>query len=448
MSSTRTEAVDRPSRRLIRRLLPRSLLARSLLIIVIPLVLLQVVTTVIFFERHWDTVTRRLAGSVAGDIAFLIEMLREFPDRHDWVFDQARNRIELDASLMPGAILPNQELELGNGRTVQTLATAMRERVRRPYRIDSRSFEDRIEIRVQLRDSVLRIFAPRKRLFSITTYIFVMWMVGTSLILFGVATVFMRNQVRPIRRLAAAAERFGMGRDVEDFRPQGATEVRQAGAAFSLMRRRIKRFIGQRTEMLAGVSHDLRTPLTRMRLQLAMLGDSPEVAELRADVDAMERMVEGYLAFARGDAPEAPVLIDLSGLVAEVVARAARDGLPITLEPGAPAHASIRPHQFRRCLANLIENAGRHADTIAVAYRTDAGNVEITIDDNGPGIAPERREEAFRPFVRLDDSRNPDTGGSGLGLAIARDIMQRHGGDILLESAPLGGLRVRLRLPL
>ncbi len=448
MSSIRTDAPAAVRRSWLRRAMPRSLLARSLLIIVIPLVLLQVVTTVIFYERHWDTVTRRLAGSVAGDVAMMIDMLRAFPDRQDWVFAQARRRIELEATLTPGEILSNVEQPAYTGNAERTLANALRERVRRPHRIDSRSFEDRIEIQVQLREGVLRVLAPRKRLFSVTTYIFVMWMVGTSLILFGVATVFMRNQVRPIRRLAAAAERFGMGRDVEDFRPQGATEVRQAGAAFSLMRRRIKRFIGQRTEMLAGVSHDLRTPLTRMRLQLAMLDDSPEIAELRADVDAMERMVEGYLAFARGDAPETPVMCALDGLVAEVVDRAARDGAPVTLEPADPVQASVRPHQLRRCLANLIENATRHADTVTVTCRADGGSAEIIVDDDGPGIAPERREEAFRPFVRLDDSRNPDTGGSGLGLAIARDIMQRHGGDIYLESAPQGGLRARLRLPL
>ncbi|MEX2641979.1 MAG: ATP-binding protein [Acetobacterales bacterium] len=447
-SSTRTESVPALRRGLTRRLAPKSLLARSLLIIVIPLIVLQIVTTVIFFERHWDTVTRRLAGSVAGDIAWIIELLREFPDRQAWIVEQALGRVELRVMLRPGEILPNEEPRTGFGRTSTILAHEMRQRVQRPSRIDSISYEDLIEIRVQLPDAVLEVFAPRKRLFSITTYIFVMWMVGTSLILFGVATVFMRNQVRPIRRLAAAAEGFGTGRDDEDFRPQGAAEVRQAGAAFNLMRERIRRFISQRTEMLAGVSHDLRTPLTRMRLQLALLGDKPEVKELRADVDEMQRMVEGYLAFARGDEPESPTVCSITGLLASVVEQTRQAGTSIDLEASETLHASVRSHQLRRCFANIVENAARHADRVVVRCSADESSAEIVIDDDGPGIPQHLRDDAFRPFVRLDTSRNPTTGGSGLGLAIARDIMQRHGGDIFLEESPLGGLRARLRLPL
>jgi two-component system osmolarity sensor histidine kinase EnvZ len=289
--------------------------------------------------------------------------------------------------------------------------------------------------------------APRRRLFSSTTYIVILWMVGTSLALLAVATIFMRNQVRPIRRLATAADEFGKGRDSDDFRIEGASEVRQAAAAFNLMRDRIRRQLSQRTEMLAGVSHDLRTPLTRMKLALAMMGDGPDVADLKGDVSEMERMVGGYLAFAKGEGREPAVEIDLSELLHEVVGAALREGANIQLDAEEDLRLTLRPEAMRRCLTNLIGNAQRHAKSIwvAAAYHGDA--VEITIDDDGSGIPPDKREEVFRPFYRIDSSRNPETGGIGLGLTIARDVMRSHGGELTLSESPQGGLRASLRLP-
>ena len=447
-SPTAVPAIRRLRAR-VNRVLPRSLLGRSLLIIVTPLILLQVVSTWVFYDSHWETVTRRLAGNLAGDVAAVIELMRRSAGPADYpgIFELAATTMRLQMAHEPGAALPDETVAARQDLVDVKLSQALEDIVGRPFRIDTRSLEKVVDIRVQLDDGVLQVLAPRRRLFSSTTYVFILWMVGTSLVLFAVATVFMLNQVRPIRRLAAAADDFGKGRDVPDFKLEGAAEVRQAAAAFNLMRNRIRRQIAQRTEMLAGVSHDLRTPLTRMKLQLAMLGDGPEVADLHADVAEMEKMLGGYLAFARGEGAEQPVPTDLGLLLRDLVAGALRDGATIDLEAEPDLVVPLRPDAFRRCLANLIGNARRHARTVAIRATRRGAAIEVTVDDDGPGIPPDQREEVFRPFYRLDPSRNPETGGVGLGLTIARDVMRGHGGDLVLTDSPLGGLRARLRLP-
>jgi two-component system osmolarity sensor histidine kinase EnvZ len=330
----------------------------------------------------------------------------------------------------------------------RTLIRSLGEYLGRPFQIDSKFIERYVIVEVQLSQGVLEVIVPRKRLFSSTTYVFVMWMVGTSLILFGVATIFMRNQVKPITRLAQAADQFGKGRNVPNFKPEGASEVRQAASAFLAMRERIQRQIGQRTDMLAGVSHDLRTPLTRMKLQLALLDGVDGTEELAADVDEMEHMLDGYLAFARGEGAEAPVSTNLTELLDGVVAQARRKGGVIDLHSEGELMVPLRPDAFRRCVANLLDNASRYADHVTIRAGTRGDAIEVIIDDDGPGIPADSREDVFKPFYRLDGSRNPGTGGIGLGLAIALDVMRGHGGDIDLSDSPTGGLRARLRLPL
>ncbi len=434
---------------MLKRLLPRSLLGRSLLIIVIPLILLQVVSAWVFYDRHWQTITRRLAAAVAGEIGSVIDSRRNFPGRDNerWIFDSAGAKLDLRLVFRPGDILPNTQAGSRDSMLDRLLGNAMQERVRRPYHIDAWSHPREVRIQVQLTDGVLDVVVSRERLFSSTTYIFVLWMVGTSMVLFAVATIFMRNQVRPIRRLAAAVDSFGKGREVPDFKPEGAIEIRRAAAAFNLMRERIHRTISQRTEMLAGVSHDLRTPLTRMKLQLAMLGDDKGVAELKRDVTEMETMVEEYLAFARGASTEAVVLCDIGDLLQDVVNGAGHGAANIALDAEPDLTIPVRPNAFRRCVANLINNAATHASSIEIHAGRKGNSVEIIVDDDGPGIPEDKREEVFKPFYRLDSSRNPETGGTGLGLTITRDLVRGHGGDIALEEAPAGGVRARLRLP-
>ncbi len=435
---------------MIKRILPKSLFGRSLMIIITPLILLQVVSSWVFFDRHWDTITRRLASSIAGDIAWILEELR--PDMGDRarteLFARARQHKGLQIILRPEQILPNQAARY-SGIIASTMAHALRERVQKPFVLDTSSFKTQVIIEIQLADGILTVVVPGKRLFSSTTYIFIIWMVGTSLVLFAVASVFMRNQVRPIRRLAAAADAFGKGGEMsQDFRIQGATEVRLAATAFNRMRERINRQIRQRTDMLSGVSHDLRTPLTRMKLQLAMVPNSPEIEELKSDLTDMERMIEGYLTFARGEGDEKSVETDLSELVAEAVAAWKRNGVSIDLHIEEEIHLDLKRTAFGRCLDNLIANASRYGTHVWVSVGKRRSSIEITIDDDGPGVPESERQNVFRPFYRIDASRNPETGGNGLGLAIARDIARAHGGEIELDTSPHDGLRARIRLPL
>ncbi|KIL97353.1 Osmolarity sensor protein EnvZ [Paramagnetospirillum magnetotacticum MS-1] len=434
----------------LKRLAPQGLLGRSLLIIVMPLVVLQLVSAYVFYGSHWETVAKRLAKGLAGDIGYIIESMRAFPGvpERGVILAIAANKMELDTRFLPDAILPNQPKGAPSSFLERALAEALDERVQRPYRIDAETLEREVVIRVQLSDGMLEVFAPKKRLFSSTTYVFILWMLGTAMLLFGIATLFMRNQVRSVRKLAVAADRFGKGQDVADFKPEGAREVRQAAQAFNLMRQRIQRQIQQRTEMLAGVSHDLRTPLTRMKLQLAIMGDMDGRAELDEDVAEMERMVEGYLAFARGEGSEQPEQVDLRALVDEVVTRFRRQGSVIDLHHEGEIVMPLRPDSLARALGNLIGNASRYAGHVWVRVGRRAEAAEVLIDDDGPGIPPDRREEVFKPFTRLEVSRNLATGGVGLGLTIARDIVRTHGGDVVLEDSPLGGLRARVRLPL
>jgi len=434
----------------LKRVLPHSLFGRAVLIIVMPLILVQVISTYVFYDRHWYTMTKRLALGVAGDIGMIIDQRNLLPNDAEWQrsFYAALLDAELVVQFHKGEILPNRDESDLLGSFDDILRDALRERVRRPFQVDWPEGEERdITVRVQLADGALIAVVPRQRLYSSTTYIFILWMVGSSLLLFAVAAMFMRNQVRPIRRLAQAADRFGKGRDDPDFHLSGATEVRQAAAAFIEMRDRIRRHVQQRTDMLSGVSHDLRTPLTRMKLQLAMLGPSPEVEDLRTDVAEMERMIEGYLAFARGEGGETPVPTDLKGVLDEVVATAEREGVPVDVEMQQPLTLPLKPLAFRRAVSNLVANAGRFAKRVWITALRDGDHVEILIDDDGPGIPAEQREEVFRPFFRLEGSRNPETGGVGLGLTIARDVMRGHGGELTLDDSPRGGLRACVRLP-
>ncbi|MFT6558593.1 ATP-binding protein, partial [Sneathiella sp.] len=317
----------------------------------------------------------------------------------------------------------------------------------RNFTLTSNEKLESVVIRLQLPNDILQIVVRDKRLFSSTTYIFVMWMIAISLALLGIAVIFLRNQMRPIKQLASAAEKFGRGQEVEDFKPSGALEIRSASKAFHDMKHRILRQITQRTEMLAGVSHDLRTPLTRMKLQLAMMPEDQSRENLQSDVEDMRNMVEGYLAFAKGQEAETVQEVNVTTLIESVVENARRQGAQITLTATPEIRTSIRANSVKRCLTNLVENARRHATEIAIAvYPTDS-QIVISIDDNGPGIPLEKRQDVFKPFHRLDTSRNSETGGSGLGMTIARDVVHGHGGQIALGRSSMGGLHIELTFP-
>ena len=430
----------------IKRMMPRSLLGRSLLIILLPLVLLQAVAFTIFYGTYLDLVSRRLAFAIAGEISQTIELMHRFPgtENRDWILGSAWLRLEVPMRFVPGAVVEVTPRVDQLGPMDNDLAAALEEKVRLTYTMDWTSDPRAVQIRVQLPDGVLEAEAPRKRLYTSTIYLFVLWLAGTGLLLFTIAALFMRNQVRAIRRLAGAAEAFGMGRDRGPIKLEGAAEVRQAAAAFNRMQARIVRFLGQRTEMLAGVSHDLRTPLTRLRLALAVLPPRPElaqdVAEMTGDIEEMERMIGGYLSFARGEGVEQAQLVDLAAILDEVAAAARRAGALVSLEVHGPLELHVRQDAIRRAVMNLVDNARRHAGQVRLSAEALDRSVHVLVDDDGPGIPPDRRESVFRAY-------ETGGGGTGLGLTIARDIVRAHGGEIVLEASPLGGLRARIKLP-
>ncbi len=436
--------------RLLKRIMPRGLYGRSLIIIVAPMVLLQVVVSYVFLERHWQMVTEKLSSSVVSDIALLLEASATFPEGEagaPQLTALAWEQLEMSVSFRPGESLPTDAPDPSFSLLDQSLRSELEKRIGRPYWLDTVSYPDYVDIRVQMADGVMRVLPLRSRVYATNSHIFLVWMGGASLLLIAIAILFLRNQIRPIERLAVAAESFGKGRNLRAFKPSGALEVRRAAAAFLDMRERIQRQMDQRTTMLAGVSHDLRTPLTRFKLQIALMGDGPEIDDLKTDVRDMEHMLEDYLAFARGEEGEETQNVDLADLLNEVRQDGQRHGHKIAVESEPGIQLPLRRATFKRCLTNLVDNATRYADTVRLTLTSSKKTVTITVDDNGDGIPEDQLEEVFRPFHRLDTARNLDNAGTGLGLAIARDVARSHGGDIALSKSPLGGLRAEITLP-
>jgi len=430
--------------------MPKGLYARALLIIILPMVILQSVVAFVFMERHWNLVTQRLSAGVVQDIAAIVDLSRQFPQPAERASLQkiALDRLGLQVDFLPAGEMPPPAPKPFFSLLDQSLSEQLRRQIQRPYWIDTVGKSAVVEIRVQLENSVMRIFARRDAAYASNSEIFLFWMVGTSTVLLMVAIAFLRNQIRPILRLADAAESFGKGRDVPNFRPRGAREVRRAAAAFIEMKSRVERALEQRTTMLAGVSHDLRTVLTRFKLELALLGESEEVEAMKRDIDEMARMLEAYMAFARGDLGEEAAPTDMAVLIEELKSEAERGGHTASaVFHGAPL-VTVKPAAFKRCIGNLVSNAARYASSVSITGHSDHRYLTITVDDDGPGIPAHQREEVFKPFLRLDDARNQDEGGTGLGLAIARDIARSHGGDITLAESPMGGLRAAVRVPI
>jgi two-component system, OmpR family, osmolarity sensor histidine kinase EnvZ len=433
----------------LKAVLPKGLYARALLIIIVPMVILQSVVAFMFVERQWSVVNHYLSSAITREIATLIDVYKSYPQGADRAQLRriAQDRLGLVVDFLPEAQLPPPGPKPFFSQLDATLSDEIRKQIGLPFWIDTVGRSSIVEIRIKLDNTIMRVFARRADAYDRNAWIFLAWMVATSLVVLTIAILFLRNQIRPIVRLADAAEAFGKGREVPNFRPRGAREVRRAAAAFLEMKMRIERAIEQRTTMLAGVSHDLRTILTRFKLELAFLGDSPETEAIKKDVDEMAAMLEAYLAFARGDLAEQPAPTDMSAMLSELQADSERHGHRATVAFHGQPMVTVRPAAFKRCLANLVSNAGRFASTVAITGHRDHRWLTVTIDDDGPGIPARLREEVFKPFLRLDDARNQDEGGTGLGLAIARDIARSHGGDITLGDSPLGGLRATVRIP-
>ncbi len=437
-----------PFARRIKKLMPYSLFGRALMILVLPLVLVQIFAIYMFYDRHWDSVVRNMSNTLAGETSVLVHTYLDAPP------DQRLKRVSELADMMGIGVELDTDKDTvfarGEGqRAYPEFYAQMSSRFDMPFMVRRVGSEQDILISILVDEGALHLRTGKKRLVSSTTYIFIMWMAGSAIVLLGIAIVFLRNQIRPIRQLAQAAERFGMGQDIPDFRPRGAAEVRQAGRAFLVMRNRIERQVATRTDMLAGISHDLRTPLTRIKLQLAMMGIEPKVRKaLEGDVSDMEHMIQEYLDFARGEGQETSEMIELMDYLQGITESYTHHQQPVHLQAAQMVQVSLRPKAMRRALQNVIDNALRYGQRADILVSADTHRVQIIIDDAGPGIDVSQFETVFRPFTRLESSRNIETGGAGLGLSIAQDIVQAHGGRIELSNREGGGLRVCVELPL
>jgi len=436
--------------RLLKRRLPTSLWGRSLLIIVIPIMVMQGAVTWAFFDMHWQTVTARLSEGLAGDVAWAVETYQDDPSPQNLavIADRAERSVQLSIAFRAGDTLPEEPEPGPVGVVDRTLEAALAGRLDQPFWFSTTRYPAYVDIQVQQPGGVLRVIAPRERAVATQAHIFVLWLMLATVLLMSVAILFIRNQVRAIERLAEAAEAFGRGELSPRFKPHGAREVRQAATAFLAMRDRIQRHIEQRTALLASVSHDLRTPLTRLRLELALAPKFKRASAMQGDLDEMEHMIDEYLAFAKGEAGEAPQPIEIAPLLVAMGEDVRRAGAEVEVIAPPELTASLRPMAIRRALMNLSGNAAAHGEHVRLSARAlTSGGIEITIEDDGPGIPEAMHDEAFLPFSRLDESRNQNRKGVGLGLAIARDVVRGHGGDITLDRSDLGGLKAVVRLP-
>ncbi len=432
-----------------KNLIPKGLMARSLLIIVLPLIIIQVVTTFVFFQKHWERVSWRLATLMRGDISTILELMEKYPDKENqkFLFYIAEREMMVKIQILEKVDIKDIPHKPQKGITVDALRKSLLD-LKHPVIVENASFfDEEIKILVGLdNNKILEIKAPLKRFFSMSTYLWLGLMILTSIIVFIIAMIFMKNQVRAVNRLAEAADMFGRGQDAANFKPEGAKEVRLAGRAFLIMKDRIKRQVNERTNMLSAVSHDLRTPLTRIKIQLAILPQTEETKSLLQDADEMQNMLNAYLKFSKGEEVEGYSEVNIADFINKIAAKFKNKNIKIN-DKSFNVSIKIKENMFSRCIVNIIENALKYAKNIEITLQIRQDSVEIIIDDDGPGIPSNKRSEMLKAFTRLDDSRNKDTGGVGLGMAIAQDIVNAHGGRLFLEDSPYKGLRVRISIP-
>lgn len=426
---------------MLKKFLPTSLLSRFILIILGPTILTQLIATYIFYNRHWDSITRNMSYSLYNDILVAYEIKKQKIEK-----DVAEKMVsDLNINITYEKDYPKTLTDYTPPET-QTLHLLLRKYFARPINIHLDDKQNRVFIKIKI-DSVLITFeTSSKRINSSTTYIFILWMTGTSLIFLFLSIIFTKNQIRPIIRLARAADRFGKGQQNIDLKPEGASEIRKAALSFIQMKERIERQITARTEMLAGISHDLRTPLTRMKLQIAMSKDE-SVQQMNEDIIDMELMINSYLNFARGDGKEDLRMVNLGSYLEKIIQLYKMNDISIISKQNI--RINIRSNALKRCFQNIFDNALKYGNKIIIEFHRKENGVEINIHDNGPGVPEEKREEVFKPFFRLDHSRSKETGGSGLGLTVTRDIIVNHGGQIILGNSDiLKGLKATIILPL
>ncbi|MEN9018611.1 MAG: ATP-binding protein [Hellea sp.] len=428
--------------------LPKSLFGRALLIIMLPITIMQIAVVYFFFNLHWDQVTSNLSDSVAADISVAVQLYKQNPtlEQVEKLENLLRPKMELSVALELDDELPTIIRSSFFSNLDKTLSRSLNNSVVENFWFDTTKYPNHIDIRVKVNEGVLRFIAARERVFAPLGYVFIFWLVMATILLSLVSIYFIRNQATPISELANAADAFGRGEDKYNFRPSGASEVRLAGQSFLKMRGRIKRHIEQRTIMLAGVSHDLKTPLTRLKLHLSMQHNSEENKAAKQDIKDMESMLEAYLDFARGLEGEALEAINIYNFIQKLVTKMKLTNVQLI----APFEitVSIRPRAMERALMNLIENTQKYAKNCRITLTKSSESLLISIEDDGEGIPKNKRKSAFKAFHRLDISRNQNIEGVGLGLSIARDIAQNHGGSLKLHDSSMGGVKAILRIPI
>ena len=437
--------------RFLERHLPRGLYPRSLIIVIAPMILLQSLMTFFIMEQHWSAVTKLLSRAAVRDMAYVISVYEnsdKSPQTIRKIEEMANRHLKIGLTVQQKTTLPPPARKPYFSLVEKKMSKYIGNRIRKPFWLDTTSHENRIDARIQVsKGLVFRFIIPSNRVAASQTLALLVAMITSSFVLLVVAIAFLRKQIRPILDLATAARSFGMGREVKEFQPSGALEVQSAAEAFLSMKDRIARHVEQRTAMLAGVSHDLRTILTRFRLEMAFLGDSETLTAMKDDVNEMQRMLEGYMSFVRGDGGETSQPTQIMDILKSVQSEQTKAGHVVRLKHRQPIEVAVKPDAFKRLVSNIVTNATRFATKVDINAELTGNCLVVTIEDNGPGIPPERREEVFRPFVQLDEARNRDEINTGLGLAIAQDIVHSHGGRITLDDSPAGGLKVTIEIP-
>jgi len=430
---------------MIKKIIPSTLIGRSIIIIFVPIIIIVLLTSFVFYQTSWSIISKRLTESVAADINVLVKLINS--DLTDNAINIANQDFKMKINIISDKQLLSSKFDLNSGILSNRLNQSL-SNLKKKFDYDLSNLEEGILIYIQIEEDILEINVDKDRLYSESAFVFLLWMIFASIILFFMSYFLMSRQLRPLKRLAIIAETFGRGLDAPDIKTAGAYEIRQTANAFNQMRTRIKRFLKQRTEMLAGVSHDLRTPLTRMKLQISLMKDEKAKSELEVDVNEMTSMLDSYVSFVKTESPEPIETIIINELISDIVKTVEKKGVELTIKEKDKIQTSGRQIQLKRAFNNIIDNSKRYAKKIEIILYTNEKDCVIEFNDDGEGIPRDKYEDVFKPFFTLDPSRNKLKGESGLGLTITRDIIRSHGGDVKLSDSDLGGLQLKVLLPL
>ncbi len=430
---------------MIKKIIPSTLIGRSIIIIFVPIIIIVLLTSFVFYQTSWSIISKRLTESVAADINVLVKLINS--DLTDNAINIANQDFKMKINIINDKQLLSSRSNLNSGILSNRLNQSL-SNLKKKFDYDLSNLKEGVLIYIQIEQDILEINVDKDRLYSESAFVFLLWMIFASIILFFMSYFLMSRQLRPLKRLAIIAETFGRGLDAPDIKTAGSYEIRQTANAFNQMRTRIKRFLKQRTEMLAGVSHDLRTPLTRMKLQISLMKDEKAKSELEVDVNEMTSMLDSYVSFVKTESPEPIETIIINELIGDIVKTVEKNSVELTIKEKNTIQTSGRQIQLKRAFNNIIDNSKRYAKKIEIILYTNEKDCVIEFNDDGEGIPRDKYEDVFKPFFTLDPSRNKLKGESGLGLTITRDIIRSHGGDVKLSDSNLGGLQLKVLLPL